>query len=604
MDRDFDLGAAPLPGGGARFRVWAPLAGRVAVLPAGHGPARPIPLRRAASGYFAGIAASLGKGDRYFYLLDGKDRWPDPASRSQPLGVFGPSEIVHPGAFVWSDEAWTGLPMERLIIYEVHIGTFTPEGTFRAAVPRLKALKDLGVTAVELMPLAQFPGDRNWGYDGVFPFAPQNSYGGPSGLKAFVEACHRNGLAVIVDVVYNHLGLEGNVLARFGPYFSDVCRTPWGPSINLDGPWSDEVRRFFVANALAWVRDYHVDGLRMDAIHSISDSSATPFLRELAAAVHDLGAGLGRTVLVIGESDLNDARVISPPGTGGFGFDGLWNDDFHHALHTLLTGERAGFYQDYGRMEHLVKALREGFVYSGQYSRVRRRRRGNSSAARPAGQFVVFSQNHDQVGNRPAGDRLSATQTLDKVKLAAGLVLLSPNIPLLFMGEEYGEMAPFLYFVSFADERLAAAVADGRRADLGPAAADGRFADPRDKMTFLISKLRWEARTKPGSKALLSFYGDLIRLRKGLPPLAVLLKENMEVRRMGSKGLSVRRWLGSDEVLALFNLGPRRLKPDGVRSRGWRKVLDSSGRSRTAGNTDPRVVLRPWSFAVYRRADR
>jgi len=438
---------------GTRFNVWAPKVSSISLKVVGD--PNEIPMNPETRGYFTTFLVNAGAGTKYTYLLDGTEQRPDPVSRFQPEGVHGPSEVVDPNNFPWEDHAWKGIPLERLILYEIHTGTFTREGTFEAIIPLLDYLRnDLGVTAIELMPVAQFPGERNWGYDGTYLYAPQNSYGGPMGLKRLINVCHQKGLAVILDVVYNHLGPEGNYLGNYGPYFTNRYRTPWGPAVNFDGPESDEVRRFIVDNALYWVTEYHIDGLRIDAIHGIFDFSAQHILYDIREAVHRQAMTLGRPIWVIAESDLNDVRVIDPPSKGGFGLDAQWNDDFHHCLHTLLTGEQNGYYQDFGKIQQLGKALREGFVYSGQYSPFRKRRHGNSSKHLPPKKFVIFSQNHDQVGNRAKGDRLSTLVSFEALKLAAGMLLLSPNIPLLFMGEEYGEEAPFQYFVSHSDPEL------------------------------------------------------------------------------------------------------------------------------------------------------
>jgi maltooligosyltrehalose trehalohydrolase len=370
-------------------------------------------------GYHAAILDDVEPGSFYLYRLDGEKERPDPASRFQPGGVHAPSQVVDP-EFAWEDSCWHGVPLKDYIIYEIHIGTFSAEGTFEAVIPRLDELKNLGLTALELMPVNQFPGDRNWGYDGVHPFAVQNSYGGPDGLKTLVNACHARGLAVVLDVVYNHLGPEGNCFHDFGPYFTRRYRTPWGDAINFDGPNSDEVCRFFIENALYWVSEFHFDALRIDPVHAILDFSAYPFLQELGRAVHEAAEQLDRKIYLIAESDLNDPRLVSHPEAGGYGLDAQWNDDFHHTLHTLLTGERTGYYQDFGQIRHLVKAFRDGFVNSGGYSSYRKRRHGNSSKHIPAHRFVVFSQNHDQVGNRMHGERLSRLVSFEALKLAAG----------------------------------------------------------------------------------------------------------------------------------------------------------------------------------------
>jgi len=401
---EITLGAVYLGGGRSRFTVWAPRARRVEVLLLS--PEERVADLEEKDGYHQATLEGVEPGSLYLYSLDGRIERPDPASRFQPKGVHGPSQVVDP-AFPWADSCWSGIPLKDYVIYEIHVGTFTAQGTFEAVIAHLDELKDLGITAVELMPVAQFPGDRNWGYDGVYPFAVQDSYGGPAGFKALVNACHQKGVAVVLDVVYNHLGPEGNYLRDFGPYFTDRYRTPWGEAVNFDGPQSDEVRRFFIENALHWITEFHADALRLDAIHAILDFSAQPFLEDLTLAVKEQTEHLNRQVHLIAESDLNDTRPIRSRERGGFGLDAQWNDDFHHAVHTLLTGERAGYYRDFGRVEGLAKAWREGFIYSGEYSVHRRRRHGNSSRPIPARRFVVFAQNHDQVGNRMRGERLS-----------------------------------------------------------------------------------------------------------------------------------------------------------------------------------------------------
>ena len=372
-------------------------------------------------------------------------------------------------------------------------------------IDRLDDLAALGVNAVELMPVAQFPGTRAWGYEGVYPFAVQDSYGGPDELKRLVDACHGRGLAVVLDVVYNHLGPEGNYLADFGPYFSDKYRTPWGKALNFDGPYSDEVRNFFIENALHWFGRYHIDALRLDAIQGVFDQSATPFLIELAQAAARFSDESGRRVSLIAESDLNDARVVKPAAAGGLGLDGVWADDFHHALHALLTAERTGYYVDFGKVADLVTALKEGFVYQGGYSTYRKRRHGNATTGVPAEKFVIFCQNHDQTGNRKTGERLAALVPFEALKLAAGLLLTAPYVPLLFMGEEYGEDNPFLYFADYSDPDLARAVRQGRREEFRAFGWEGEVPDPLDAGTFAASKIEWEKRLPGQGK-------DIVRL--------------------------------------------------------------------------------------------
>ncbi len=610
-----DLGSTLLENGGVRFRVWAPKVKNLSVRLLSEDNSRTFPLRGDVDGYFDGTVAGAREGDRYLYLLDDGTERPDPASRFQPEGVHGPSRIVNPHAFTWNDSGWKGIPLERYVIYELHVGTFTEEGTFAAVISRLDYLVELGVTAVELMPVAQFPGGRNWGYDGVYPFAPQNSYGGPDGLKRLVDACHRKGLAVILDVVYNHLGPEGNYLGCFGHYFTDRYRTPWGDAVNFDGPYSDEVRHYFVSNALYWITEYHVDALRIDAIHGIFDFSARHILQELTEAVREQARTLGRALYIIAESSLNDVRTITPPELGGHGADAQWNDDFHHALRTLLTGERDGYYVDFGEFSQLVKAFREGFVYSGQYSHYRKRRHGSSSSARSPRRFVVFSQNHDQVGNRMRGDRFSRVAPLEKLKLAAGTVVLSPYLPLLFMGEEYGETAPFPYFVSHGDPELVEAVRRGRREEFAAFAWEGEIPDPQAETTFLAAKIAPELRHGGMHGILFALYRELIRLRKELPSLRRLSREEMEVAGIDeARVLVLRRWFGVDEVLCIFNFGDgRRRVSIPLRHGTCRKVLDSAdelwggGGSHASGrlpaaSEGPIVTIAPWSFIIYRIA--
>ncbi|MGH9447186.1 MAG: malto-oligosyltrehalose trehalohydrolase, partial [Terriglobia bacterium] len=514
----------------------------------------------------------------YRYVLDGHKERPDPASRFQPQGVHGPSQIVDFHTFRWTDSNWKGVALDDYIIYELHVGAFTPGGTFDDAIPHLDELQDLGVTVIEIMPVAQFPGSRNWGYDGVFPFAVQNSYGGPEGLKRFVNACHERGLAVALDVVYNHLGHEGNYLRDFGPYFTDEYRTPWGQAINFDGPHSDEVVRFFIENALYWFSELHVDSLRLDAIHGITDRNAHPFLRLLAESVEAFAEQTGRKVYLIAESDFNDARFIQPLSHGGYGLHAQWSDDFHHALHCLLTGERSGYYQDFGGIEHLSKAFREGYVYSGQYSPYRQRRHGNSSKEIPADRFVVFAQNHDQVGNRMLGERLSRLTSFEGLKLAAGAVILSPFVPLLFMGEEYGEDAPFQFFTSFQDLALIEGVRKGRRDEFASFAWQGEPPDPQAESTFLSSKLQRALTAAATHRTLREFYRELIRLRKECRPLALLSKALMEVIRMDhAKSLVLRRWRDGGEAIVAFNFGPHPVRYSLPAQAGrWTKLLDSS----------------------------
>jgi len=552
----FPLGATYLGEGHCHFLVWAPGAAKVEVRVVGPS-GRTLVMEPQERGYHQVLAEGIAPGTRYYYRLDGGDERPDPASRYQPEGVHGPSEVVDLN-FEWAGAGWMGLELADYILYELHVGTYTEGGTFEAVIPHLDGLCELGVNAVELMPVAQFPGERNWGYDGAYPFAVQNSYGGPAGLKALVEACHARRLAVVLDVVYNHLGPEGNYLAQFGPYFTDAYRTPWGQAINFDGPESDEVRRYFIENALYWTKDFHIDALRLDAIHAIVDPSARPVLEELAAAVHRQARQLKRRIYVIAESDRNDSRIIRRRAAGGYGLDAQWSDDFHHALHTLLTPERNGYYSDFGDVEHLARAYREGFVYSGQYSNYRKRSHGNSSRGLPCERFVVCAQNHDQVGNRMLGERLGKLVSFEAQKMAAGTLLLSPFTPLLFMGEEYGEIAPFTYFVSHSDPGLIEAVRKGRQEEFAAFEWAGQIPDPQSPETFQGCKLNHALKSEGDHQALYNFVRELIRLRRALPAFSRNgWKEAEAIAFEREKLLWIRRWRGDDQAVMIVNLGSK-----------------------------------------------
>ncbi|MDB4877533.1 MAG: malto-oligosyltrehalose trehalohydrolase [Gemmatimonadetes bacterium] len=511
-------GAQPQPDNSVRFTLWAPHAKRPRVRVCS-GDARgdhSLTAYPGGLGRFVAEVPNVRAGDDYLFVLDDERELPDPASRWQPHGVHGPSRVVDP-AFGWTDQSWRGVSMDELVIYELHVGTFTPEGTFAAIVPHLAELKTLGVSAIELMPVAQFPGARNWGYDGVGLYAAQDSYGGPAELKKLVNAAHAAGLAVLLDVVYNHVGPEGNYLDAFGPYFTDVYRTPWGRAINYDGPDSDDVRRFVVGNALHWIGDYHIDGLRLDAVHSIFDFGARHVLEEIAAEAHALGERLGRSVVVIAESDLNDPRIVRSADEYGYGLDGQWSDDFHHAVHAALTGETRGYFADFGPVSAIASALREPFVYDGRYSMHRRRRHGAPSVGLPRKRFVVAIQNHDQVGNRAKGDRLSTLLAPEQLRLAAALLLLSPYVPLIFMGEEYGETNPFPYFVSHGDPELIEAVRAGRRGEFQSFDWDAEVPDPHDESVFRQATLDRPKAARPPHAQLLALYRDLLALRRDEP---------------------------------------------------------------------------------------
>jgi maltooligosyltrehalose trehalohydrolase len=500
-----------------RFRVWAPYARREVGLRLGD---ETLTMSRDEGGWWQlDLPASIADAD-YGYVIDDEGPFPDPRSASQPHGIDGLSQAIDHSAFAWQHGAWDTAPLAQAVLYELHVGTFTPRGTFDAAIERLDYLADLGITHVEVMPVAEFSGDRGWGYDGVDLYAPHHAYGGPEGLKRLVDACHARGLGVLLDVVYNHLGPAGNYLGRFGPYFTDKYLTPWGQAVNFDDAGSDESRRFFIDNALMWLRDYRFDGLRLDAVHAILDTSALHFLEQLASEVYDLSHQTGRHYDVIAESSLNDPRLVWPAKRGGYGLEATWNDDLHHALHCLLTGESAGYYADFGSIADLAKALGEVYVYDGRFSVYRGHGHGRPATNVRADNFVTFSQNHDQIGNRALGERLEHLAGLSAAKLAAMLTLTTPTVPLIFMGEEWAATSPFQYFTSHADPKLGAAVTRGRKREFesfGWSAKD--VPDPQDVATFERSRLHWDEATREPHASMLAFYGRLIALRRTTPDL-------------------------------------------------------------------------------------
>jgi maltooligosyltrehalose trehalohydrolase len=512
-------------------------------------------------------------------------------------------------AFAWGDQDWTNIPQSEFVLYELHIGAFTPEGTCRAVIPRLRELKELGITALSLMPVAQCPGERNWGYDGAYPFAVSRTYGGVQGLKELVNTCHQERLAVILDVVYNHLGPEGNYLRDFGPYFTAKYATPWGEAINFDQAYSEPVRRFFLDNALYWAEHFHMDGLRLDAIHAIMDQSPHPFLQELSLEMEDMGQSLGKPVYIIAESDLNDAKVLRPRSQNGFGHHAQWMDDFHHSLHTLLTGEGQGYYQDFGRLQDLQKSMHSGYVYTRQYSAFRQRRHGTSSNGCRGEQFVVYTQTHDQVGNRMLGERLSRLVDLEALKLAAGCMLCSPFVPMLFMGEEYAETAPFLYFVHHGDPDLVEAVRQGRAEEFKDFQWAGTPPDPRDEKTFLDSKLNWNLRSTGRHAQMLSLYQELLRLRRTLPALKVLDRDRTRADTWNEETVfTVHRWYRGQEILFIGNFRDcEQSWTAGIITGKWTLLLNSSqkkwgGPGGLAPKTleqKTRIPLMPWSFVLY-----
>lgn len=498
------------------FSVWAPGAGRVELVIGD----RRVPMSARPDGRWAVRIADARDGTRYAFALDGGAPRPDPRSAHQPEGIDGRSEVVDHARFPWTDQRWRGMAVAGAVLYELHVGTFSAAGTFDGTIEHLDHLVDLGVDAVELMPVAQFSGEWGWGYDGVDLFAPHHAYGGPDGLKRLIDACHSRDLGVVLDVVHNHLGPAGNYLAEFGPYFSERHHTNWGAAVNLDGPGSGEVRRFFIDNAVMWLRDYHVDGLRLDAVHALVDDGAVHFLEELGGEVEALSAAVRRPLFLIAESDLNDPRFVRSRDAGGYGMDAAWADEWHHALHAALTGERAGYYVDFGPLELLAKALRQAWVYDGIWSEHRRRLHGRPPTGLMGSQFVVSTQNHDQVGNRGAGERSGALMSEGRLRIAAALLLTTPFTPMLFQGEEWGAATPFQYFTDHGDPDLAHAVSQGRRNEFAAFGWDpADVPDPQAKATFTRSRLDWAELGREPHAGLLAWYRTLIALRRSTPAL-------------------------------------------------------------------------------------
>ncbi len=542
------------------FRVWAPAARSVEVVLEG-GRRLPMEPEKATGGRGGGwwrrVDAEAEAGTRYLFALDGGEPRPDPRSPWQPEGIDGPSAVVDHSAYRWEDAGWRGIHLPSALVYELHVGTFSEEGTFAGVARHLDHLVALGVDAIELMPVAEFPGDRGWGYDGVDLWAPHHAYGGPEGLKQLVDACHARGLAVVMDVVYNHLGPAGNHLAEFGPYFTDRYSTPWGQAVNFDGPGSYGVRDFVVGNALMWLRDYHCDGLRLDAVHAIFDSSATHILEELAVAVGELADSSGRRLFVIAESDLNDPRLVRSREAGGYGLDAQWSDDFHHALHAVLTGEGDGYYADFGTLSDVARALKGAYVYDGRYSAYRQRVHGRPIGGLPGTRFLGYLQDHDQVGNRALGERSSTLMDAGRLRVGMGLVMTSPFVPMLFQGEEWGATTPFRYFTDHRDPSLASAVREGRRREFAAFGWEpSQVPDPQDPATFSASKLDWSPRggpSSPAGEAMLAWTRKLVALRRAWPELADGRLDRVEVRMDEEAGwLRMRR----GRLVVAANLGP------------------------------------------------
>lgn len=600
----------PLGNNRYQFRLWAPKVQRVQLYIV-QPQAQLIEMEREAGGYFRAVADDIHPGTRYFFRIDGNNR-PDPASRCQPEGVHGPSQIIVPG-FPWEDDGWRGIPLADYIFYELHVGAFTHEGTFDAIIPYLDTLKDLGITALELMPIAQFPGMRNWGYDGVYPYAPQVSYGDSDGLRRLVNACHQRGLAVVLDVVYNHFGPEGNYVQEYGEYFTNAYKSAWGDAVNFDQAQSDEVRRFFIENALHWFTEFHIDSLRLDATHTIMDFSAHTFLEQLSESVDQIRQQLGRHLYLIAENAKNDVRTVLPIAEHGLGMDAQWNDDFHHALRTLLTCDQTGYYQDYGGLEELAKAYREGFYFSGQYSHQFQHCFGTNSVSTPSERFVVFAYNHDQIGNRAYGERLGEYLSFDELKLVAGVTILSPYLPLLFMGEEYNEPAPFLYFIDFDAPDVVEGVRGGRKEEFADFLdGDEELPDPESYSTFYRSKLNFALHNQKHHGTLWQLYQKLISLRKSIPALRHLSKEHMEVTVDNEQYvMKVRRWSEDSQTVALYNFSDETAVAE-LPMGEWELCIDSSAAEWAKDSNNPKeavaqsklstaspVTLQAKSFALF-----
>jgi maltooligosyltrehalose trehalohydrolase len=540
------------------FAVWAPRVKSCSVQ-AGQ---KTYAMTPKAHGWWYANVKEAGHGTDYAFLVDNDPKpYPDPRSVRQPNGVHGASRVLDHSRFVWNDRDWSPVSLSQAIVYELHVGTFTPQGTFAAAAEKLPYLRELGVTHVELMPVNSFPGRWGWGYDGAALYAPQERYGGPEALKRFVDACHGTGLAVLLDVVYNHFGPVGNYTGRFGPYITESHTTPWGGAINLEEAGSDEVRRFFCDNALMWLREYHFDGLRLDAIQAFVDRSAKHFLEQLSEEVEALSRQTGRSFVLIAESDLNDPRVVTPRfgedacGSGGYGMDAQWSDDFHHALFALVTGERRSYYQDFGSLAQVAKALRSVYVYDGIYSEYRERTHGRPVQGLNAHRFLGYIQNHDQVGNRVFGSRLHAEAGMRKAKLAAAIVLTAPFVPMMFQGEEFAASSPFLYFADHEDPELARAVSEGRRREHASDGAWDAIPDPESQETFDRSKLDWSELEEPVHAEMLAWYRSLAQLRKSQPSLLDGNLAHVEIRFDEAQGwLSMRR--GSIELIYNFSENP------------------------------------------------
>jgi maltooligosyltrehalose trehalohydrolase len=594
----------------AHITLWSPHADSIELL---INDQTKLPLLKQEYGYWYNSTSQLKAGDQYEFIINGKKKLPDPASLSQPLGVHASSMVVDEQAFDWTDQSWKNTELDSYIIYELHTGTYTDIGNFEGILKKLDHLLELGITAIELMPVATFPGNRNWGYDGVFPFAVHSVYGGAAELQKLVNQCHKKGLAVILDVVYNHLGPEGNYLPEFAPYLTDNYKTPWGKAMNFDDAACDGVRKYFIENALMWLRDFHVDALRLDAVHAIKDFSAEHFLAELRHYVNQLGQVMGKNYYLLIECDLNDPKYISSLDENGYGMHAQWSDEFHHALRVTAGQQAIGYYKDFKGIEHLAKAFKDAYVYDGIYSSHREKKFGLNPKKNTGEQFIVFSQNHDQVGNRMLGERSASLVSFEMLKLMAGTVMVSPFIPLLFMGEEWAEQHPFLYFVSHTDPQLAEAVRKGRKEEFK---SFHNLTDPPDPMaeeTFKRSCLQWELNNKQKHAIMFEFYKRLISIRKYFLPLNLFKREQLEINCDPlNNTLQLLRWKGrkqlngNNQIACMMNFS----KTDRIlkfpSDQNWSKIFCSSDpdwlgevRSSELITGDDDVLLAAESFLIY-----
>lgn len=575
----------------AEIVIWAPFAKVAAIVIKDR---ETLMLHQSERGYWTLTTDKLFAGDKYKFRLDNGKELPDPASKYQPGGVHGWSEVVDLNIYKPKADAWQNIPLAEYIIYELHTATFTADGTFNGIEQKLGYLKELGITAIEIMPVAQFPGARNWGYDGVFPYAVQNSYGGYKGLMQLVDTCHKQGMAVILDVVYNHIGPEGNYFNEFGPYFTSKYNTPWGNAINFDDAGSDEVRKYFIENVLMWFRDFGIDALRLDAVHAIKDFSPKHILQEMREAVNALMEQTGKKHYLIIEFDLNDKRFIDGIENNGYGMDAQWIDEFHHALRVTAGGQRDGYYADFDGIEHLAKAYQDAYVYDGIYSTERQKTFGVKTN-NPGEQFVVFSQNHDHVGNRMLGERTSILFSTSMQKLIFAAIMVSPYLPMLFMGEEYGELNPFLYFVSHTDDELITAVREGRKNEFKAFHSDNEAPDPQAEETFLSSRLNWDSLSQHEHQAMLAYYKLLIALRKNTPALNNNDRNKLDISfHKENQTIQLHRWEGEQHVYCYLNFS-RTKQPFELPANERLNVIFRS-EEETVGQNN---MLQPESIIIY-----